>query len=148
VAFWVARRVCLGLQRRDAQTLEHGLETGIIRQLPNGAFVEDERPLTEEESAAMVAKPQALPLPAPDDVDENGLPVPGSRGLAGRVRARVNAMWAEGVSLAPPDGHGNGHGRHEEPEEHEAMGSQGEHATIGGGPAEVEEETRPEDRGE
>ena len=37
IAYWVTKRICLGLQRKDAHLLEHGVETGIIRQLPNGA---------------------------------------------------------------------------------------------------------------
>jgi hypothetical protein len=66
-------------------------------------------------------------------VDSNGVPVPEMRGLRGRVRSRVNALFAEGISLAPPDGHGNGHAEGEERAE-------GEHAAVGaGGPAEVED---------
>ncbi|MGH3294757.1 MAG: cytochrome bc1 complex cytochrome b subunit, partial [Trebonia sp.] len=40
VAYAITRRICLGLQRKDAQTLEHGVETGIIRQWPDGEFTE------------------------------------------------------------------------------------------------------------
>jgi ubiquinol-cytochrome c reductase cytochrome b subunit len=35
-AYVITRRICLGLQRKDARMLEHGVETGIIRQLPTG----------------------------------------------------------------------------------------------------------------
>jgi ubiquinol-cytochrome c reductase cytochrome b subunit len=47
LAFAVTQRLCLGLQQRDREEREHGIETGLIRQLPNGGFVErpaDERP--------------------------------------------------------------------------------------------------------
>jgi ubiquinol-cytochrome c reductase cytochrome b subunit len=137
VAFWVARRICLGLQRKDAQMLTHGVETGIIRQLPNGAFEEIERPLDEEEMAAIVAAHPPALLPPPDGADENGVPVPEMRGIRGRVRSRVNALFAEGISLAPPDGHGNGHNGHEEPA-----------AVGGGGPAEIEDGSGPQDGAE
>src|ERR1700761_7621968 len=43
LAFVVTRRICLGLQRKDAGLLTHGVETGIIRQLPDGEFVEEAR---------------------------------------------------------------------------------------------------------
>ena len=49
----LTRRICLGLQRKDARMLEHGVETGIIRQLPTGEFVEEERPLTAQERAVL-----------------------------------------------------------------------------------------------
>ncbi len=54
VAFWATRRICIGLQRRDASMLTHGIETGIIVQLPNGGFEELERPATEEEAALLI----------------------------------------------------------------------------------------------
>jgi quinol---cytochrome-c reductase cytochrome b subunit len=31
VAYWVTKRICLGLQRHDLLLLEHGVEAGIIR---------------------------------------------------------------------------------------------------------------------
>src|SRR5699024_8718862 len=34
IAYYVTHRVCVGLQRRDRDILEHGIETGTIRQLP------------------------------------------------------------------------------------------------------------------
>jgi ubiquinol-cytochrome c reductase cytochrome b subunit len=36
---------CLGLQRHDREVLEHGIETGIIKLLPNGEFIEIHQPL-------------------------------------------------------------------------------------------------------
>jgi quinol---cytochrome-c reductase cytochrome b subunit len=48
-AYVVTRQICLALQRRDLRLLEHGMETGIIRQLPSGGYVEETRPLSEEE---------------------------------------------------------------------------------------------------
>jgi ubiquinol-cytochrome c reductase cytochrome b subunit len=43
-AYLVTTRICLGLQRTDLRLLEHGVETGIIRQLPSGGYVEETRP--------------------------------------------------------------------------------------------------------
>ncbi len=110
VAFFLTRRICIGLQRRDASMITHGVESGIIQQLPNGGFIEVERPLSEEELAAMVSPPPA-PLELPQDTDDNGLPRPASRNPVGKLQERMHEVFAEGISLAPPaNGHGNGHG--------------------------------------
>ncbi|MEV0902606.1 ubiquinol-cytochrome c reductase cytochrome b subunit [Actinoplanes sp. NPDC049802] len=45
LAYYIAVRICLGLQQHDRQVLAHGVETGIIRRLPNGQFVEIHQPL-------------------------------------------------------------------------------------------------------
>jgi ubiquinol-cytochrome c reductase cytochrome b subunit len=45
VAYLLTYRVCLGLQRHDREILEHGVETGIIRVLPHGEFIEVHQPL-------------------------------------------------------------------------------------------------------
>jgi ubiquinol-cytochrome c reductase cytochrome b subunit len=38
-------RICLGLQKHDREVLEHGIETGVIRRLPHGEFIEVHQPL-------------------------------------------------------------------------------------------------------
>jgi ubiquinol-cytochrome c reductase cytochrome b subunit len=45
LAYLVAYLICLGLQRSDREVLEHGIETGIIKRLPNGEFIEIHQPL-------------------------------------------------------------------------------------------------------
>jgi ubiquinol-cytochrome c reductase cytochrome b subunit len=45
IAYWVTYRVCLGLQQHDREVLVHGVETGIIKRLPDGRFVEVHQPL-------------------------------------------------------------------------------------------------------
>ena len=44
-------RICLGLQQHDREVLEHGIETGVIRRLPNGEFIEVHQPLGPVDSA-------------------------------------------------------------------------------------------------
>ena len=56
LAYFVTYRICIGLQRSDREVLEHGIETGVSKMMPNGAFVEIHQPLGE--------------------VDEHGHPVP------------------------------------------------------------------------
>jgi ubiquinol-cytochrome c reductase cytochrome b subunit len=87
VAFIITRRICLGLQRKDKELLEHGLETGIIRQLPDGEFIEIHRPMNEEERAVLEAKKVPALMPARGSEDENGVPAPQSSGVMGRPRS-------------------------------------------------------------
>ncbi|QPK78525.1 cytochrome bc complex cytochrome b subunit [Corynebacterium lizhenjunii] len=56
IAYFLTYKICVGLQRSDREVLEHGIETGVIKQLPNGAFIEIHQPL--------------------GPVDEHGHPVP------------------------------------------------------------------------
>jgi ubiquinol-cytochrome c reductase cytochrome b subunit len=45
IAYVVTYRICLGLQQHDREVLEHGIETGVIRRLPSGEFIEVHQPL-------------------------------------------------------------------------------------------------------
>jgi ubiquinol-cytochrome c reductase cytochrome b subunit len=54
--YFIAVRICLGLQQHDREVLAHGVETGIIKRLPDGRFIEVHQPL--------------------GPVDEHGHPVP------------------------------------------------------------------------
>jgi ubiquinol-cytochrome c reductase cytochrome b subunit len=47
VGFWLTYRACLGLQQHDRAVLVHGVETGIIKRLPDGRFIEVHQPLAE-----------------------------------------------------------------------------------------------------
>jgi len=114
VAYVVTRRICLGLQRKDLLLLERGVETGIIRQLPSGGYVEETRPLTEEARAVLESRATTAALPAGRPVPEQdgpGQDVPprGMRGGLSRVRERLNDELTEAIPLTagprqrPPD---------------------------------------------
>ncbi|OIJ68901.1 cytochrome b [Streptomyces mangrovisoli] len=45
--FVVTRRICLGLQARDRELVEHGRETGVIKRLPDGGYVAVHEPLDQ-----------------------------------------------------------------------------------------------------
>ncbi|MQY26848.1 cytochrome bc1 complex cytochrome b subunit [Nocardia aurantia] len=45
LAYFAAYRLCLALQRSDRAVLAHGIETGIIRRLPDGEYLELHQPL-------------------------------------------------------------------------------------------------------
>ncbi|AGF72923.1 ubiquinol-cytochrome c reductase cytochrome b subunit [Corynebacterium halotolerans YIM 70093 = DSM 44683] len=57
IAYFITYRICVGLQRSDREVLEHGIETGVIKQMPNGAFVEIHQPL-----GPVDAQGNAIPL--------------------------------------------------------------------------------------
>src|ERR1700733_11410077 len=122
--YYVTKRICLGLQRKDTSMLTHGVEIAIIRQLPDGGFVEEERPLAEAERGKIDSKKVPLALPAPGEPDANGVPAPASRGVMGWARGVANRAFTE--TVAAPDGHGNGHGH---PDGHEAIEGP-EHAAV------------------
>ena len=45
VVYFATKRICLALQRSDDELVHHGIESGTIRRLPNGEFVEETVPL-------------------------------------------------------------------------------------------------------
>jgi len=101
-AFALARRACLGLQRRDRETLAHGVATGIVAQTPEGGFSEVLRPASERERAVLAA---GTAVPALSAARAGGAPGPGGAGLAVRLRAELGAAFAEEAApAAGPDG--------------------------------------------
>ncbi len=74
LAYYVAYRICLGLQRSDREVLEHGIETGIITRLPDGKFIEVHQPL-----APVALEYQGTPVPKKlNKLGYSGHPVPGT----------------------------------------------------------------------
>jgi ubiquinol-cytochrome c reductase cytochrome b subunit len=68
LAFLITKRICIGLQRSDADRLLHGAETGIIERDPSGAYSERHRPVTQGEAWTLTSHQQnAALLPAPED---------------------------------------------------------------------------------
>jgi ubiquinol-cytochrome c reductase cytochrome b subunit len=45
IVYFATKRMCLSLQRSDDELVHHGIESGTIRRLPNGEFVEETVPL-------------------------------------------------------------------------------------------------------
>ncbi len=98
LVFVATKRICLGLQRRDRDKLLHGMETGNILRLPHGEFIEVHAPISDEEKAVLMAKPERTPLPMPEEIDENGVAMPGARGA--RLRAKLsNFYYADNIPL-------------------------------------------------
>jgi ubiquinol-cytochrome c reductase cytochrome b subunit len=55
IVFVITKRICYGLQRRDRETVLHGHESGTIKMLPSGEFIEVHRPMTPAERTFVVA---------------------------------------------------------------------------------------------
>ncbi|HVM26382.1 MAG TPA: cytochrome bc complex cytochrome b subunit [Mycobacteriales bacterium] len=45
VVYVITKRICIGLQESDKELVHHGIESGTIRRLPSGEFVEETVPL-------------------------------------------------------------------------------------------------------
>ncbi|MFE9931650.1 cytochrome bc complex cytochrome b subunit [Streptomyces sp. NPDC005533] len=73
LAFIITKRFCLGLQRRDHDKVLHGRETGIIKRLPHGEFVEVHEPLPAGQLHKLTAHEQYKPIEIGPTVDENGV---------------------------------------------------------------------------
>ena len=62
IAFLLTKRICIGLQRRDADRLLHGAETGVIERDPSGKYSERHRPITVDEAYTLTQHKEQLPL--------------------------------------------------------------------------------------
>jgi ubiquinol-cytochrome c reductase cytochrome b subunit len=81
IAYWVSYRICIGLQRSDRAVLDHGIETGIVRRLPHGGYIEVHQPLggVDEHGHPIPLQYQGAPVPKRmNQLGAGGSPVPGS----------------------------------------------------------------------
>ncbi|AYF99613.1 cytochrome bc1 complex cytochrome b subunit [Protaetiibacter intestinalis] len=62
VAFIVARRICLGLQKKDREIALHGFESGRIVRLPGGEYIEVHEQLSDFERWRLVSYDDYAPL--------------------------------------------------------------------------------------
>ncbi|MFE0027619.1 cytochrome bc complex cytochrome b subunit [Amycolatopsis sp. NPDC059021] len=106
IAYYVTYRICLGLQRADREVLEHGVETGIIKRLPHGEFIEIHQPLGGVDDHG-----HAIPL------EYQGASVPKKMNKLGSAGHAVpGSIWSPDPpeeSAALERARGNGHGAHE-----------------------------------
>ncbi|WP_405019818.1 cytochrome bc complex cytochrome b subunit [Kitasatospora sp. NBC_00070] len=80
--FLITKRWCLGLQRRDRDKVLHGRETGIIKRMPHGEFVELHEPLPQAELHRLTAHEQYSPAELPPRA-----------GLLTKVRVRASRAY-------------------------------------------------------
>ncbi|WP_432015249.1 cytochrome bc1 complex cytochrome b subunit [Streptomyces cucumeris] len=116
LAFIATRRICLGLQRRDRDKVLHGRETGIIKRLPHGEFVEVHEPLSQEQLHTLTQHEQPKPYEVGPEVDENGV----ARKIKGsqKLRAKLSkSYYGEQAQIPKPTREEyqeitSGHGHH------------------------------------
>jgi ubiquinol-cytochrome c reductase cytochrome b subunit len=89
LAYFITYRICLGLQRSDREVLEHGVETGIIKRLPHGEFIEVHQPLGPVDD-------HGHPLP----LEYQGAAVPKKMNKLGSAGEPVQGSW---LTPDPPE---------------------------------------------
>ncbi len=62
VAYFIAKRVCIALQKKDREIVLHGYESGRIVKLPGGEFIEVHQPLDEYDRWRLVSYETYEPL--------------------------------------------------------------------------------------
>ncbi|KQY47797.1 cytochrome bc complex cytochrome b subunit [Cellulomonas sp. Root137] len=148
-AFWVTKRICLGLQRKDRELVLHGHETGRIVRFANGEYIEVHKPLDAHERWLRVQHDAIRPLEIEPAEDSRGVR---RKGYAlDRMRQRLSQTFYEDriepvtpTELAASHSHG----------EHDAVGPADEHApaaltgAVGGGQhlVDPQDETTPDGR--
>jgi ubiquinol-cytochrome c reductase cytochrome b subunit len=110
LAYAITYRLCLGLQRSDRLVLEHGVETGIIKRLPHGEFIEVHQPLAgvDEHGHPIPLEYQGTPVPKKmNKLGTAGAPPPGSlltpdppEETAALAKARAAQHDGHGAELA------------------------------------------------
>jgi ubiquinol-cytochrome c reductase cytochrome b subunit len=101
LAFIATKRICLGLQRHDAETVLHGRESGVIKRLPHGEFVEVHTPLEQGDLYRLTAHDQYQPAEIGPTADENGV----ERKVNPIEKMRVNlnkGYYGEGNQIPKP----------------------------------------------
>ena len=88
IAYWVTKRTCLSLQRKDREMVLHGRETGRVVRLPHGEYIELHEPLDKYELWKLVDFKDYQPtLPRPNK--------DGKISLGARVRSALSKIYFE-----------------------------------------------------
>jgi ubiquinol-cytochrome c reductase cytochrome b subunit len=121
IAYFVTYRVCIGLQRKDLEMMIHGVESGVIKRMPNGEYIEVHVHPSDELLELVKGKKS---IPAMEAGPDGGGVLPKvMRNPLGRLRARLSESYShetEAISLEAPEQEG----RERQVEEvHRAAGS-------------------------
>ncbi len=117
VMFFITRRICLGLQRKDQHSADHGYETGRVIRLATGEYREVELALPADSVARMGleykqgAAPELPPL-----ADDLGVRSPERHNPLERLRTKLGDFLYEDIANEEP-AHDTDH--HEESTPHE-----------------------------
>jgi len=101
-AFWVTKRICLGLQRKDRELVLHGHETGRIVRFANGEYIEVHKPLDAHERWLRVQHDAIRPLEIEPAEDSRGVRRRATRSTAcASVSRRRSTRTASSPSRRP-----------------------------------------------
>ena len=101
LAYSVTKRWALGLQRGDRDKVLHGRETGIIKRMPDGEFVEVHQPLGQEQLHLLTQHEQYRPI---EPGTANGAANPNTVfRLARHLRVRLSeSLYGTGAQITKP----------------------------------------------
>jgi len=88
IAFFVARRICIALQKKDREIALHGFESGRIVRMPGGEYVEVHQPLSDYERWRLVSYEDYKPLMVRPDKHGRISPIQ-------RFRAGISRLFFE-----------------------------------------------------
>jgi ubiquinol-cytochrome c reductase cytochrome b subunit len=129
VAFLIARRWCISLQRADENLLLHGYETGVIMRSPEGGYSEKHLPINPAHAYVLTARDReevdGVELP---ETDENGVARKRSPLEGLRSKART-LMYADNIQK--PTAEELEEARHHAEHEHELIASLDGHSADG-----------------
>ncbi|MGC5341548.1 cytochrome b [Streptomyces sp. DT171] len=104
-AFWLTKRLCLALQKRERELLSEGEETGEVTQTVEGAHRPGHRPLGDGARWVALTAERPRPLPEPrgpgDGRDTRDVRAPRLRRLVDRSRSAASA-WYYQDRVEPP----------------------------------------------
>ena len=93
IAYWITKRICLALQRKDRELVLHGHETGRIVRFANGEYVEVHSPLSEQERWLRVNYNAHTPLEIEPAEDSRGVRRKGFK--VDRAMQKLSAFFYE-----------------------------------------------------
>jgi ubiquinol-cytochrome c reductase cytochrome b subunit len=88
IAYWLTKRTCLSLQRKDREIALHGRETGRIVRMPHGEYIEVHEPLDKYELYKLVDFKDYQPTLARPNAQ-------GKITLRARLRAALSRFYFE-----------------------------------------------------
>ena len=88
IAYWVTKRACLALQRKDREIALHGRETGRVVRLPHGEYIEVHEPVDKYELWKLVDFKDYQPTLARPNAQ-------GKITLSSRIRAALSSFYFE-----------------------------------------------------
>jgi ubiquinol-cytochrome c reductase cytochrome b subunit len=95
IAYVITKRICLGLQHKDRDTVLHGRESGRLVMLPSGEFIEVHEPIDQYARYSLTNHEQPAVVELQLE-DAHGVARPGS--VKEKIRARLSrGMYGEQV---------------------------------------------------